>query len=48
MNNQEKIRIPTTPGEVLLHDYLKPLSLGITELAENKHRSHHCQRAVKQ
>ncbi|XGI79884.1 HigA family addiction module antitoxin [Enterobacter hormaechei] len=34
MNNQEKLRISTTPGEVLLHDYLKPLSLGISELAE--------------
>ncbi|MCG5128410.1 HigA family addiction module antitoxin [Enterobacter mori] len=33
MNNQEKQRISTTPGEVLLHDYLKPLNLGISELA---------------
>lgn len=40
MNNQEKIRIPTTPGEVLLHDYLKPLSLGISELAERINTDH--------
>ncbi|WP_186437038.1 hypothetical protein [Enterobacter roggenkampii] len=36
MNNQEKLRISTTPGEVLLHDYLKPLNLDISGLAERK------------
>jgi len=40
MNNQEKVRIATTPGEVLLHDYLKPLSLGISELAERINTDH--------
>lgn len=34
MNNQEKLRISSTPGEVLLHEYLKPLNLGISELAD--------------
>lgn len=34
MNNQKKLRISITPGEVLLHDYLKPLNLGISELAD--------------
>ncbi|MCF8580118.1 HigA family addiction module antitoxin [Enterobacter ludwigii] len=40
MNNQQKLRISTTPGEVLLHDYLKPLSLGISELAERINTDH--------
>lgn len=40
MNNQEKLRISTTPGEVLLHDYLKLLSLGISELAERINTDH--------
>lgn len=40
MNNQGKLRISTTPGEVLLHDYLKPLSLGISELAERINTDH--------
>ncbi len=40
MNNQEKLRISTTPGEVLLHDYLKPLNLGISELADRLNTDH--------
>ncbi|EPF0315547.1 HigA family addiction module antitoxin [Enterobacter chuandaensis] len=40
MNNQEKQHISTTPGEVLLHDYLKPLNLGISELAERINTDH--------
>lgn len=40
MNNQKKLRISITPGEVLLHDYLKPLNLGISELADRLNTDH--------
>ncbi|MEP8705035.1 HigA family addiction module antitoxin [Enterobacter roggenkampii] len=40
MNNQEKLRISTTPGEVLLHDYLMPLNLDISGLAERINIDH--------
>lgn len=40
MNNQKKLRISITPGEVLLHDYLKPLNLGIPELADRLNTDH--------
>lgn len=40
MNNQEKLRISTTPGEILLHDYLVPLNLDISGLAERINIDH--------
>jgi addiction module HigA family antidote len=34
MNNHKDLRIPTRPGDVLLYDYLKPLNMEISDLAD--------------
>ncbi len=37
MSVQQAIRKPTSPGDVLLYEYLEPLGLKINELAEMLH-----------
>ncbi|HDR2789382.1 TPA: HigA family addiction module antidote protein [Enterobacter asburiae] len=34
MNNHKDLRIPTGPGDVLLYEYLKPLNMEISDLAD--------------
>ena len=34
MNHHKGLRIPTGPGDVLLYEYLKPLNLEISDLAD--------------
>lgn len=34
MNNHKDLRIPTGPGDVLLYEYLKPLNMEISNLAD--------------
>ena len=34
MNHHKGLRIPTGPGDVLLYEYLKPLNLKISDLAD--------------